>query len=119
MASPVGWLHRVGVNEVNSHFRRLRTRRRIDARLAADDHTTELGDIAGVVALREAMTDLPDRQRLAIVLFHLGDLTVTEVAAAMGSPEGTVKSLLSRGRKALRAALTDPADTADTTGVRR
>jgi RNA polymerase sigma-70 factor (ECF subfamily) len=47
-------------------------------------------------------------QRQAIVLHHLADLPVEEVAATLGARTGTVKSWLARGRKALAATLGDP-----------
>ena len=57
--------------------------------------------------LRAALAGLPTRQRMAVVLRHLEDLPVAEVARLMGCSEGTVKSTTSDGLRALRAAL-DP-----------
>lgn len=42
-----------------------------------------------------------------MVLHHLCDLTVEQVAAEVGSPVGTVKAQLSRGRAALARLLSD------------
>ena len=52
-----------------------------------------------------ALARLPEDQRRAIVLFHLCDLSVDQVAAEVGAPAGTVKARLSRGRAALRELL--------------
>jgi RNA polymerase sigma-70 factor (ECF subfamily) len=60
------------------------------------------------LALAEALRALPMHQRQAIVLHHLVDLPVEEVAAALGARTGTVKSWLARGRRALAAMLRDP-----------
>jgi RNA polymerase sigma-70 factor (ECF subfamily) len=60
------------------------------------------------LALREALQKLPEAQRTAIVLHHLCDLPVDEVAAEVGAPVGTVKARLSRGRAALAELLGDP-----------
>lgn len=46
---------------------------------------------------------LPHDQRAAVVLRHVVDLPVAEVAAVLGMPEGTVKSHVSRGLARLRA----------------
>ena len=62
---------------------------------------------AEAVALLEALRTLPMRQRQAIVLHHLVDLSVEEVAATLGTRPGTVKSLLARGRRALANRLSD------------
>jgi hypothetical protein len=51
------------------------------------------------LALVEALRTLPVRQRQVIVLHHLVGLPVEEVAQTLRVPAGTVKSLLSRGRR--------------------
>ena len=43
----------------------------------------------------------------ALVLHHLADLPVHQVAREVGVPEGTIKARLSRGREALAALLSD------------
>ncbi len=61
------------------------------------------------VALISALQQLPADQRRALVLHHLCDLSVAEVATEVGAPEGTVKARLSRGRSALQALLDEGA----------
>jgi RNA polymerase sigma-70 factor (ECF subfamily) len=50
---------------------------------------------------------IPEAQRVAIVLHHLCDLSVEQVAEETGVPVGTVKARLSRGRAALLPLLDD------------
>ncbi|MFI7440816.1 RNA polymerase sigma factor [Nonomuraea indica] len=58
----------------------------------------ETGDeLAGLLAL------LPEEQRAAVVLRHVVDLPVSEIAEVLRVPQGTVKSHVSRGLKRLRA----------------
>lgn len=52
-----------------------------------------------------ALQRLSEEQRRAIVLHHLCDRSVEQVAAETGVPSGTVKARLSRGRTALRQIL--------------
>lgn len=59
------------------------------------------------VALVTALRRLPDAQRQALVLHHIADLPVHEVAAEVGVAEGTIKARLSRGRSALAVMLAD------------
>jgi RNA polymerase sigma-70 factor (ECF subfamily) len=59
------------------------------------------------LALLDALRALPIRHRQAIVLHHLVDLPVEEVAQTLSVPSGTVKSWLARGRRALAARLGD------------
>ena len=57
--------------------------------------------------LVEALRTLPETQRTAVVLHHLCDLSVEQVASETGAPVGTVKARLSRGRAALARWLSE------------
>lgn len=57
------------------------------------------------VLLTRALAQLPLAQRQAIVLHHLCDLSVEDIAAEVGAPAGTVKARLARGRQALAKIL--------------
>jgi RNA polymerase sigma-70 factor (ECF subfamily) len=52
--------------------------------------------------LADLLTVLPHEQRAAVVLRHVVDLPVAEVAEILGRPEGTVKAQISRGLRRLR-----------------
>jgi RNA polymerase sigma-70 factor, ECF subfamily len=52
-----------------------------------------------------ALNALPDRQRLALTLFHYEGLSQGEVGEIMGVSEEAVESLLARARRALKASL--------------
>ena len=54
-----------------------------------------------------ALKDLPERQRLALTLFHYEGLSQIEVGRAMGISDEAVESLLARARRTLKAALKD------------
>ena len=57
--------------------------------------------------LWEAVCALPPERRAAVVLFYYEDMPVDEIARALGVPQGTVKSRLSRARKQLKEMLCD------------
>lgn len=57
------------------------------------------------LAVRRALGYLAPRQRAAIVMRYFLEMTEDEIAAAMHSPPGTVKSRLHRARERLRALL--------------
>lgn len=62
---------------------------------------------ADSVDLVRAMRELPEAQRRALVLFHIADLSIEEIARETESPVGTVKARLSRGRAALAVLMTE------------
>ncbi len=55
--------------------------------------------------IRQALEGLNERQRMAVVLNKFEDLNYAEIAEVMGLTTKAVKSLLSRARENLRAAL--------------
>jgi RNA polymerase sigma factor (sigma-70 family) len=89
----------------NRAINRWRRRARRPERALGDFDRVEQ-DHADDVALREAviaaLRTLPPRQRAAVVLRYLEDLSVADVAAALDCSEGAVKSHASRGVARLR-----------------
>ncbi|MGR6913257.1 SigE family RNA polymerase sigma factor [[Actinomadura] parvosata] len=60
-------------------------------------------------ALEQALRELPERMRAAIVLRYYEDMTEPEIAKTLGISVGTVKSTVSRAMAKLRTALGIPA----------
>lgn len=56
-------------------------------------------------ALYEAIDKLPEKFKLAVVLFYFQDMDISATAHVLGVPEGTVKSRLSKARKLLKEVL--------------
>lgn len=103
--APEAWVRQVAWRLAVSRFRRVRTGLRATARLGpAVDVPAATPDR---VALLAALATLPAAQRRAIVLHHVAGLSVQEVADETGSPTGTVKARLARGRAALAVLLAD------------
>jgi len=101
--NPVAWIRRVATNLATSRWRRLRV---ADRYLRRERPSVVQALQPDHVALVEALRSLPVDLRRAVVLHHLVDLPVAEVAHELGVAVGTVKSWLFRGRAALAAKLT-------------
>jgi RNA polymerase sigma-70 factor (ECF subfamily) len=99
---PAAWVRQVACRLAVSRFRRLQVGRGLLPR-TTDVPELDPSRVAVVAALRQ----IPEAQRLAIVLHHVADLSVDEVARETGVPVGTVKARLSRGRAALALLLSD------------
>ena len=101
---PEAWVRTTAYRLAVSRWRRTtRGRRPADRSLAAP--VTSPPPDESYVALVAALRQLPEPQRQALVLHHVCDLPVLDVARETGVPEGTVKARLSRGRIALAALL--------------
>ncbi|ADD41236.1 RNA polymerase sigma factor [Stackebrandtia nassauensis] len=71
------------------------------------EETAERHDTGAQLA--RLLTVLPHRQREAVVLRHVVDLPIDEIAEILDIPQGTVKSHISRGLSRLRAEVTTTA----------
>ncbi len=112
-ANPEAWVRTVAYRLAISHWRR--SRRSYDPR-----NRTQLSPVSPEpqldrIALVRALTQIPPDQRRAIVLHHLCDLSVDEVAREVGAPANTVKARLSRGRATLATLLADRSSTPEET----
>lgn len=102
------WLYRVIANLASKHRRdRLRDHDLLDEAVADDGPGVEERLLTGErqAAVRRALLELPERQRLAVVLFYYEEMSQREACQAMGIGEGAFESLLSRGKAGLRARL--------------
>lgn len=108
--NPEAWLRTVALNVLRRRWRRAQMLRALGPRIASPS------DVPGIsedhLAVIEALRGLPFQQRETVSLFYLGDLSVAEIARTLGVADGTVKSRLNRGRRAL-AALLQPTVEAD------
>jgi RNA polymerase sigma-70 factor (ECF subfamily) len=104
-ADPEAWVRTVARRIAVSRWRRTRNRLAAHRRLGPPPNAP--GPDADSVALVGALARIPLDQRTAIVLHHLCDLPVAEVARETGVAVGTVKARLSRGRRVLATLLTN------------
>lgn len=103
------WLLRIVANAATDRSRRRRVRaaEAIPPTLATRDPgpDRETDRVALHGALRQALSTLPERQRIAVVLFDVEGYTHAEIAHVLGIPVGTVRSHVFHARRALRTAL--------------
>ena len=104
LEDPVGWIRHVAVNRMRDHFRKLERGGRAFARVRAQEPmvTSAPSEPSELAAL---LAQLPTQQRIAAALFYVDDLSVGDVADAMGLSEGAVKYHLHAARTTLRGAL--------------
>ena len=108
---PVGWIRRVAINKLRDESRRQGRKDRAVERLQGEmrDSEVEWSDGADAGAL---LAGLPRQQRLAMALFYVEGLSVSEVADTLGITEGAVRFHLHQGRNRLRGLVEDQKETA-------
>jgi RNA polymerase sigma-70 factor (ECF subfamily) len=111
------WLVRIALNELNNRRRRGTAHptvsygtafgEDVEAPVTSRDlgpaEEAERSELA--VRVREALRQLPEDYRHAVILVDMDELPYEEVAELLGIPVGTVKSRVHRGRKMLRDLL--------------
>ena len=109
-AKPSTWLYRIAHNLCVD---RLRRRKHHDGD-GALEHAAGGDRPSGAFAQKElaarvedALGQLPERQRAAVLLVHHEGLTMAEAAEVLDCGASAVESLLARGRRSLRALLAD------------
>ena len=100
MASPEAWTYRVAINIIRRRWRRRALEGRLLRRHPAPTEVPPPGDEAW-----ELVRALPPRQRTAVVLRHVADLTEADIAKAMGVTRSTVSSTLSAAHRTLAELL--------------
>jgi len=103
------WLARIALNAARDlrRRRRVRTTEPIPESRAATGRPPDAE--AERALLRErlgrALSELPERQRIAVVLFEVEGYSHSEVGAMLGIPEGTARSEVFHARRKLRLLL--------------
>jgi RNA polymerase sigma-70 factor, ECF subfamily len=106
------WLHRLTVNQVLMHFRKLKVR---DEKITADGETPDQivpgtanpnrMPVVDRIALDNAIAQLPPGYRTAFVLHDIEGYEHEEIARMLGCSVGTSKSQLHKARLKLRKLL--------------
>jgi RNA polymerase sigma factor (sigma-70 family) len=100
------WARRVALNLANSRFRHAKVERARRHLLAAEPvHTGP--DFGERVHVQQVLSGLTERQRAAVLLRFLEDLSVADTSELMGCSQGTVKKLTARALAELRAHMID------------
>lgn len=104
------WLHRIVVNACLDRIRRRKARPTVP--LPDTDEYQEPaapGDSIGQretrILIQDALQQLPEEQRIPILLVDVEGYSVAETAEALGIAQGTVKSRCARGRSKLAQIL--------------
>jgi len=110
------WLVTIARSRALDRLRVLGSRARLADEVVAHAATADLGDAAddalkseqGTI-VRQALAELPEEQRRALLLAYFDGLTQTEISARLGEPLGTVKTRMRSGLIKLRALLREQA----------
>jgi len=115
------WIYRIAHNLCIDRMRRRRKTYSLDAELSdaegldgyaqmsADQSSPEDRLVLSETQrrVREAILELPDKYRAAIILKYMQDLSLNEIAEILDLPVSTVKTRVHRGREFLRQKLED------------
>jgi len=110
------WLYRITVNRCIDQRRRRALRNFFGLDDLVEEPAAQEADAEAATAakqelaiVRDGLSRLPARQRMALLLRAVGELDIGAIAEVMGASAGSVEQLLVRGRRALRDHLADAA----------
>jgi len=107
-ASVRTWIYRITCNLCTDMLRRKKwpmVSLRDDVAQAPESSDSDLQRQETGKIIADAVKDLPERQRLALVLCHYQEMSNAEAATVMGVSSKGVESLLVRARQSLRKKL--------------
>lgn len=106
-SEPVTWICGIARHRLADHYRHEQRDRRRTLQLAGQaQQAPDPAESAGTSdSVRRALHHLPTGQQQVLVLHYLDGAPVREIAQLLGRTEGSVESLLSRGRAAFRREL--------------
>ena len=105
------YLKRIVVNLSRDHFRKKKVEKRwLDREGPRSIEVVEAPDLDDRSSLVPALSQLPYRQRVAIVLRYYEDMSESQVADAMDVSHRAARSLLSRGMATLRTHMEGDTD---------
>jgi len=99
--SPGAYVQRIAFNLAHRHFRRASQPVKHPPREGAAD---AIANIPLRVDLHRAVAQLPRRQREALLLRYVADLSIKDAAAVLRCRPGTVQSLCHQGLTSLRSS---------------
>jgi RNA polymerase sigma-70 factor (ECF subfamily) len=122
--SAAGWLRTVATNLSLNHLTRHRRRWQLFSEMGREGEEGDMNPVDQLLSTTEspsasieraqrdagleaAVRQLPDAQRVPLVLFHFEERSYQEIAEMLGVTLGKVKTDIHRGRLALRGYLTD------------
>ena len=124
-----GWVCRIAANCCLDHLRRMKRDKSVSIEPLAEagfdpadpsPGTAEQAEAADErQRLREAIAQLPEEQREALVLTQLEGISYEETAQLLQVSEGTVKSRVNRARNRIRAILTGEGELSPAEFVKR
>jgi len=102
-ASLSTWIYTIARNTAFTHLRASRNRRGVPLDNLPEPSSRPSPDARIEVSL--LLERLPREQREVVTMFYLQERQIQDVAEALDLPEGTVKSLLHRARRAMAAMM--------------
>lgn len=103
------WLHRIVVNACLDRVRRRQSRPTVPLPEAGPGEPAADGDAMADretrLVINRALAELPEEQRVPILLVDVEGYSVADTARLLGIAEGTVKSRCARGRSKLAKVL--------------
>lgn len=114
--TPYGaYLYRIAANEAASYWRSRHRRQYVDADAALPLADPRAGALSELITaeeakrLREAIALMSEPDQIVLTMYYWEDWNTAQIAARLGTPQGTIQARLDRARDKLQRVLTKEA----------
>lgn len=99
------WLFSIAINEMRSSNRKMKALGSIDDIVRDSGIAEQIRDLDDMISIRDAIDKLDEQKRLVFMLYEVEGYSHREIAEMLGIGESTSRTILTRSKVKLRAAL--------------
>ncbi len=99
------WLFSIAINEMRSSNRKLKAIDSIDDIVRDSGIAEQIRDLDDMISIRDAINELDEQKRLVFMLYEVEGYSHREIAEMLEIGESTSRTILTRSKVKLRAAL--------------
>ncbi len=101
------WIYKIATNLARSEFRKKRIKKIFSLSDTENNHCSYEFSIENEELLQYLMSTIPGKYRIPVIMKEIDNFTFEDISNILNKPEGTVKTLVFRGKKQLKENLSE------------
>lgn len=96
------WIYTIATNLARSEFRKNKIKYMFSLADVKEENFSVKPTLENEIFVEQLIAQLPEKYRIPVVMKEIQNFSFEEIAAILGKPVGTVKTLVFRGKKQMR-----------------